>query len=343
LAETFAKTVEALINRKIVNLPSDCVLLMRSTRETRTWAGPYVDALKAKGISVYNPRSRQYLKQDEIQVALGAILEILDPNPTYDTVPDYVQKEADKWRDAYKDHSSKCKGLSEYVSSARKVIQRADKGETFNLRLQDVLYHIMNQEPFTKWLEDPERTVRLGQLTQLLEAFCSTPIPDYPGLSRGLLRTSRSEDGKISWQWRSSFYHTFISLIFDLGLNDPEDPDEIYPSEMMPVMTVHQAKGLEFPFVFVGKLDEEAKPETSHIMEERFREFRENPPPNLPSAAERAKQDVVRFYYVAYSRARYALILLAKDDQIVPGEEEGKYLSLGGKDAKWLNKFVAFL
>ncbi len=343
LAKKFADTIHALTVKNVLNIPSDCVLLMRSTRETRTWAGPYVEALRAQDIPVYNPRSRKYLDQEEVQVALGALLEILDPNPTYATIPNYIQEEADKWRESYKQKATKGKSLLEYVKSARKAIEGADKAAILNTRLQDLLFHVLNQDPFTKWLDDPERTVRLGQLTQLLEAFCSTPIPDHPGLSRGLLKTSKAESGKISWEWRTSFYHTFISLICDLGLNDPEDPDEIYPSEMMPVMTVHQAKGLEFPFVFVGKLDETAEPETSHIMEERFREFRDDPPPNLPSAAERAKQDIVRFYFVAYSRARYALILLARDDRMSPGESDGEYLSLGGRDVKWLGKYVKVL
>jgi DNA helicase-2/ATP-dependent DNA helicase PcrA len=258
-------------------------------------------------------------------------------------VPQYVQKAAEKWRSAYDQISPKFKALEGYVTAARRTISKAAKATTLNTRLQDVLYHILSCDPFAGWLNDPERTVRLAQLTQLLEAFSSTPIPDYPGLSRGALRTSKAESGKISWQWRNSFYHTFISLICDLGLNDPEDPDEIYPSDMMPVMTVHQAKGLEFPFVFVARLDEHAEADAPHVMEEQFREFRENPLANLPSAEERAKQDLIRFFFVAYSRARYALILLARNDKIMPGESDEEFLSFGGRDLKWLNKYVSFL
>src|SRR3546814_1650615 len=77
---------------------------------------------------------------------------------------------------------------------------------------------------------------------------------------------------------------------------------------MVSVMTMHQSKGLEFPFVFVGHLGDNASPESTHELEDMFGVF-----PNLSgrnftalSADMRAELDTVRKYYVAYSRAEYA-------------------------------------
>lgn len=342
LGKTFAETVYGLLENEIVDYPSDCVILMRSTRESRKWAGPFADALREKGIPVYNPRSRQYLEQEEIQIALGVLLEILDPDPDYNMVPKRVREVCEIWRDAYAAVSKMNQNLAEYVAQAQAKIQSFYGGAYIRTSLQEIMYHILSFEPFRTWLDEPERTVRLGQLTRLLEAFCSTPISKYPGLSRGTLQMSRSQPGKLNWNWRQTFYFSFLTLIQEEGLNDPEDEETLYPRDTLPIMTVHQAKGLEFPFVFVSGLDEAWSPDLQHELEEDFIRFRENPS-DLLSAEERAKQDMIRFYYVAYSRARYALILLARSDDLRPRESENSFISLGGKDIEWLKKHVTFL
>jgi len=344
LADRFAETVKGMLQTGIIAEPSDCVLLMRSTRETRRWAGPFADALREKGVPVYNPRSRSYLEQEEIQIALGALLEVLDPDRSYSAmyVPPRVAQKCDEWRNAYLLASRKYGQLADYVRRAKREIESLGEEQTIPSSLEEVLYHILNHDPFVEWLEVPDRTVRLGQLTRLLEAFSSTPVPGYPGVSRGFLRMSRDERGRISWKWRQMLYHSFISLIQEEGLNDPEDEEVLLPRDIFPIMTVHQAKGLEFPFVFVGGLDEQSYPDAQHEIEEDFSKFRRNPLELAPKE-ERAKEDMIRFYYVAYSRARYALILLTLQDKMTPGEVSGCYLSLGGKDVNWLKQHVNFL
>ena len=75
-------------------------------------------------------------------------------------------------------------------------------------------------------------------------------------------------------------------------------------------MTVHQAKGLEFDIVFVYGLNREPRPNSSTLLEEALSQFRNDPPIIEFSAEQRAEQDLVRFYFVAYSRPKYALIHL---------------------------------
>ena len=125
-------------------------------------------------------------------------------------------------------------------------------------------------------------------------------------------------------------------------MSDPEEEDILYPPDSVPVMTVHQAKGLEFSFVFVSRMDEKFNTEAQHRLEEDFAQFRRHVYPLMP-AIERAKQDLIRFYYVAYSRAQYALVMMVPKEKLFPGEAEGKYLSLGGKDLPWLQNNVKLM
>jgi len=192
------------------------------------------------------------------------------------------------------------------------------------------------------WCEDLERALRLGYLTSVIEAYTSTPIPDYPGLSRGTLRASTQSEGEISWKWRSQFYNALVTLMVQQGMNDPEDEEVVYPKGRVPFMTVHQAKGLEFPIVFVAKTDEEAEPDSQHIIEDETVQFRKSAIPKS-SVEQRAREDLIRFYYVAYSRARFALFLLLKSDEINPGEDLGQLIGLGGGDFNWLKNRVSIL
>jgi DNA helicase-2/ATP-dependent DNA helicase PcrA len=53
---------------------------------------------------------------------------------------------------------------------------------------------------------------------------------------------------------RLHLFNSFLRLLYDGGINEYEDPDQPFPKGHVQVMTIHQAKGLEFPVVVVGSL-----------------------------------------------------------------------------------------
>lgn len=59
---------------RIIQDYSQCVLLLRSTRNSPNFAGPYVTALQAQHIPVYNPRSKDYLQQEDVST-IGTVFE----------------------------------------------------------------------------------------------------------------------------------------------------------------------------------------------------------------------------------------------------------------------------
>jgi DNA helicase-2/ATP-dependent DNA helicase PcrA len=83
-------------------------------------------------------------------------------------------------------------------------------------------------------------------------------------------------------------------------------------------MTMHQSKGLEFPFVFVGHMNEKPEIQASHALETLFSTYPANPARAFvrPPEIERAEMDLIRQYYVAYSRAKYALVLVGSTSQL---------------------------
>jgi DNA helicase-2/ATP-dependent DNA helicase PcrA len=321
LAGEFAQAVADLISHGVVNDASECCLLLKSTKESPHNAGHYADALRARGIEVYNPRNKTFMEQEEVQGLLGAILAIVDPRRRYALEPSNaisVPLDAElAFRTTYNSLAASNPELVAYVARANAAII-AKAGNNFDASLQELAYYLMSLEPFSSWQRDPIRRVRLARLTQLLEAYNATPVLDpatgkpRPNVTRGFIRSSTTHPGEASEHWLHSFYHLFLTYIIDAGMNDEEDADVICPPGMVPIMTMHQSKGLEFPFVFVGHMGENWKIGASHYLETLFSAYPANPARSFPRRpeADRAEMDLVRQYYVAYSRAEYALIFL---------------------------------
>ncbi len=346
VANRFAELVADLIRQRVVKDPNQCCLLLRSAKESERNAGPYVAALQKQGLRVYNPRNKAFLEQDEIRVLLGALLAILDPNRRYlnDRIrnanpgrnPPAVISFADEINAAYDSVATPNSALRDYVDrcvvSIRTGAQRAINSGTperpwFQCTLQELAFYILGKEPFISWMNDPARRVRLAKLTSLLESYSSMPVLDpstgrpRANVSRGDLSASMEKVGEVVEPWLNAFYHLFLTYLNDTGIDDEEDDEVICPSGMVPIMTIHQSKGLEFPFVFVGHLGASAEIGVSHQLEDLFAQFPGNPQRafQLASAQDRADMDLIRQYYVAYSRAQYALILLGTKAQIGKG------------------------
>ena len=319
VAVKFAAQVKALVDGHVVNDLSECCLLLKSTRESPQNAGPYVSALKTLGIPVYNPRNKAFVDQEEVQGLLGGILAILDHDrrfaldPSNRGVPD---GEAGV-RQTFDELALQYHGLRSYIDDAVSSL-RSNPGTYLDANLQELAYYLISLEPFSTWQNDSVRRVRMGKITALLEAFSSMPVMDpatgqpRQNVSRGTIRSSSQFPGEAQGEWLGGFYNLFLGHVLETGFDDEEDDDIIVPPNMFPVMTMHQAKGLEFPFVFVGSLREDARVGPSHQLESLFSVHSQNPARsgNLVSASDRAEMDLIRQYYVAYSRAQYALILV---------------------------------
>jgi len=107
------------------------------------------------------------------------------------------------------------------------------------------------------------------------------------------------------------------------GFDDPEDDILSFPRDMVPALTIHQAKGLEFSVVFVCATRATRGPGPAHHQEDLFRGYRVHEPEEKFSAAERAAHDIIRQYFVAFSRAKYGVILCLEQsvyEKILSGE-----------------------
>ena len=318
-----------LLTNGIIQDYSQCVLLLRSARNSARYAGPYQSALEAQNIPVYNPRSRDYLEQTEVAQCLGAFIRIIDPQLTHlQTVLGRSAPLVRGWVIKYDVLAPSRPDLARYVSKGADAIGTKKTGELIAADIPTIIYRILSHEPFVGYQADPGRDLRLSKLTRLFEAFCAQ-------YGRQLW-TDNSLGGELSGWWYSYFYYGLCGYLAQMQLSDDEDEDEVCPVGYFPIMTVHQAKGLEFDFVFVGNLGLSVWDSSSHHLEEDLRQFRMNPPTIVHAIRDSQWQDDIRQHFVAYSRAKYSLVLVASNGQLY--KRAGQTASFGGQGGGWVRQ-----
>lgn len=322
VADEFADSVRDLKSNGVIADYNQVALLLQSTKESPRNAAPYVQALRNRNIAVYNPRNRTFLEQPEVEGLLGCLMLLLDP--TGDHLPTWAPRELAGIMQSFRDTALALqqthRRLASYVQATQTNLA-THPGQYLDATLQELVYYLLALPPFEAYMADPAARLRLARLTALIESYAAIPVQNQPKVFRGTLQSNADKSGSVHPAWLNNFYGRFFGYLAKGGVNDFEDEEVISPPGMVAVMTMHQSKGLEFPFVFVGHLGEKAKADGTHGIEDLF-----NPFPNLShrvfthlAPAVRAELDVIRQYYVAYSRAEYALVLIGTRAQVSSG------------------------
>ncbi len=132
----------------------------------------------------------------------------------------------------------------------------------------------------------------LGLITQYLARYTEEYGPVIAG------------QNLVEDRFVNAFFSSYLYALFRLGESEYENVDDPFPKGRVPFLTIHQAKGLEFPVVVLGSVYREPR-EASRI-ETTMRELsgRDGEPLDRTDGF-----DTMRAFYVALSRARSLLIL----------------------------------
>nr|MBC8446569.1 ATP-dependent helicase [Chloroflexota bacterium] len=100
-------------------------------------------------------------------------------------------------------------------------------------------------------------------------------------------------------------FGSYLFALWRLGESEYEDREQPFPKGRIPFLTIHQAKGLEFPVVVLGNpAKRDRGPQTVEVMVRPFLQREEGEP------LERVSEfDVMRMFYVALSRAQNLLVI----------------------------------
>jgi DNA helicase-2/ATP-dependent DNA helicase PcrA len=129
-------------------------------------------------------------------------------------------------------------------------------------------------------------------------------ISQYLSRFMDLYRPVISADVLIEDKYQNWLFGSFLYALFRLGESGYENPEDPFPKGRIPFLTIHQAKGLEFPVVVFGnprKSNKGVQPveRIVHPLIERQGE----PLDKIPEF------DMMRLFYVALSRAKNLLII----------------------------------
>lgn len=299
-AEQFAALVAWLKEHEKIEDYSDVALLLYSVRFGTS--DPYIQALEKRNIPVYCPRAGTFFAQFEIRLLFGCFARLL----RYTEQRYHSSLENDSFAaylaDCQRELADLCQRAPLHplvleLQMIEKEIRGAVEPEEQldGQYLAGSFYRLLFCEPFLSEQKQESKKAHLVQFSRLLDTFQKRYT--HQGVARAELA-----------DLRTAFFEHFFAFLYREGMNEEEDQQRPFLKGHVQIMTIHQAKGLEFPVVVVGRLD---KPPSRFIEKERallqpyFQHPPFEPPERIPGC------DRKRLYYVAFSRARDLLVLSA--------------------------------
>lgn len=299
--------------------------------------------LEASGVPVYSPRSNLFFEREEVQRLIGALIFLFPQLNAALRECWPADAEAPEIWGWYED----C--LAQFVGEVRspehadllrwarhRARDHAGLGAPTDYAFSGLFYSLLQFPMFNRYLgaealggaRDSRPARNLALLSRLITRF------------EHLHRVSVLTPDHLAPTLRRLFNH-YLRFLYEGGLDEFEDDRESAPSGAVSFMTVHQAKGLEFPVVIVGSLESVPRKQSTELDELlQARIYRK--PPFEPT--ERTKHfDFWRLYYTAFSRAQSLLVLSAPENldgrgRKVPSEP---FRALYGALSPWRSALTA--
>jgi DNA helicase-2/ATP-dependent DNA helicase PcrA len=297
-AARFADLVDFLRKNEVIADHGQVALLLHSVREEHS--GPYLAALAARGIPAFCPRARAYFEIPEVRdlVACFAVLFGWHGNGR-GQVGGAVAELATYVDDAIVQLGRRF-GAPHPLAAALQGwtgdIAALQEGEALDLRPADYFYHLLALDPFKSAVHNENTARNLAIFSQLFNVFQS--YYHYTVVTH-----------KNREFLRFHLFNSFLRLLYDGGINEYEDPDQPFPKGHVQVMTIHQAKGLEFPVVVVGSLSTQLS--SPKQIDRDLAPFYHRPPFEPENRI--TLFDRMRLHYVAFSRPQKLLVLTAHE------------------------------
>jgi DNA helicase-2/ATP-dependent DNA helicase PcrA len=306
----------------------DAALLCSSPREANA-SGPLLPgllrtALRAvtPAIEVFNPRGEALQDVPVVSAFAGTLLKCLDPTGRIGQaifLPPDARDTFVQWGVAAgTDVPRRARRLGQIVKGWATRDSHATQWPK-RVSALELVYTIAYF--FPELHDDPEGQVYLEAFTRQLSA--SEQVSGFGG--RILIEPNGKPDAKglnLADHSVSALLRDFLGPIAAGSVDVNEDLIEDLPRDRLAVLSIHQAKGLEFPLTIV---DVGSSFKTNHhahrfkrfpnrggapeAMEDHFRPFSPLSAP-VRSSLDRAFDDLYRQFFVAFSRARDILILV---------------------------------
>ncbi len=313
--KNWMENILAFINKLVsFNAISDYNQIAFLFRSVQYWPVPELAKyLEDHGVPVYSPRSGMYFDREEIQLAVGCLLLLF---PQYveqltATKPGYLTSEVYTY---YKDCMAYTTSeLGEnYPELDQFIEQRAHAHKTLqgttDYAFSGLVYILFQFAPFRGWLDENPNS-RMEKIRPARNLAIFTQI---------ISEFDQTEEVSVLSQARLSYllyqlFGIYLKVRYGEGIEEYEDEVEYAPSGCVSFLTIHQAKGMEFPIVIVDSLTsvvwEREKDLMDEVAERYYRDENGNKRVPYEPFDHTNFFDFWRAYYVAFSRAQNLLLL----------------------------------
>lgn len=297
-ARRLADLVVYLKENTVIEDYSQVALLLHSVRQEHS--GTYLRALADRGIQAFCPRARAYFENQEVHDAVACFAVIFgwhgdgrgEVAGAVAELARYVDDGLVQLGRRFATPHPLAGALQDWTAE----IAALAEGGALGVRPADYLYRLLALEPFASAVKNENAARNLAIFSQLLNAFQS--------YYHYTVVTHRNRE-----ILRLHLFNSFLRLLYDGGINEYEDRDQPFPKDHIQVMTIHQAKGLEFPVVVVGSLCTQLS--SPKLIDRDLGPFYHRP--TFEPETRITAFDRMRLHYVAFSRAQKVLVLTAPE------------------------------
>ena len=346
----------------------DIAFLTYSPKEiTATGSRTFTFALKKQlarlrhPIDVFNPRGQDLQNIDCVAVFCGLMLECIDPNSRYqrtnDKLPNAASRNMTVWRRKANSYIKDVNPEPHSPVSLEKFVTHWQIRHPFSsdeskdikwptkANLMELAYKLVSWIP--EFQEDDEGVVYLKAITQTI-----TQTSFFNKYSANIdFSSPEAEKESIN----EALLNIFVPIASG-GVQIDENYFEVIPSNRFNIMSIHQAKGLEFPLVIVDvgsrfkkNLSKDANlrfpkdADSSSIIRDRVKKYSSMSNNNRDSK-DMAFDDLTRLYFVAFSRAKDVLLLVGLNPNIDGYKQKEKQMKIPNVALGWNRdeEFIGF-
>ncbi len=320
------------------------------------------DYITPRGVEVFNPRGQELQNINNVGLICGLTLLCIDPLNDYLTMK-YEKGSGKVWasKDAYR-------VITEWRAGATSFINSAPDVRGVSLKKYVESWQLMNPLNGNKWKDD----VTLVDIMYNLLPWVVPLHKELEGLVylQAICRTADNSshvnnfDGRIvfEYEWkyvngkrvkdykgimRSSVKAALTDIFIPIASGEVDIDETLLsdaPYNKLDIMSMHQAKGLEFPITIVDVASDFS---TNHA-KQRFKRYPNENDPDATSMTEnflaelspevkidrddvdRCFDDMIRRYYVSFSRPQDVLLLVGltpnrynRDGKVIPNVGTG--------------------
>ena len=282
--------------------------LFRSVRNPKVIK--LMESLEARGIPVYSPRSNMFFEREEIKFIIG-IFTMIFPNAS-----DIIFKNGygieNYYEICYKTARNVVKDDEVLINYMKNIRERFEDNEIEikSPNFLGIFYGILGTgtKSIKKYLNFSEDHILKNRSTYNLGIF--SKILNKFDILCGLENFTKENTDKIV----NYFFNTHLKFLVDDRIGEYESMREYAPEGAVSFLTIHQGKGLEFPCVIVGTLEEYPTVEKNEIQMKLELALTKSFEPEY-----RVKEfDFWRMYYTAFSRAKNLLALTCVENSSKP-------------------------